>query len=207
MKGFMNSIPTIIVQEKNKLFTPDPWIVLLEIALDANTNLYFCSNNEDVVFCGRTYTAFPFQIDQAKQTSKGEIPTVSLRVCNVTRLIHGYLESLDGAVGPRVTVKVVNAGHLSEDYTELDMTFSVLSTQADSEWVTFSLGSISPLRNRFPLYRFTALHCNWDFKGFECAYAGAETDCDRTWERCQALGNTPRFGGYPGLNLIGWRMI
>jgi lambda family phage minor tail protein L len=203
----MKSIPTVVVQEKNKLFTPDPWIVLLEIALDASTTLYFCSNNENVTFGGRLYTAFPFRIEQTKQTSRGEIPTVELRVCNVTRLIHSYLEALDGAVGAQVTVKVVNAGHLTADYTELDMTFSVLATQADAEWITFTLGSISPLRARFPQCRFTALHCNWDFKGFECAYAGAATDCDRTWTRCQALGNAPRFGGYPGLNQIGWRMI
>ncbi|MEN6439767.1 MAG: hypothetical protein ABFD97_14425 [Syntrophobacter sp.] len=203
----MKTLPSVIVREKNKLYTPDPWIALLEIRLSASTRLYFCSNNEDVVFGGQTYTAFPFYLEPTRLSSKGEIPTISLKVCNVTQLIHSYLEELGGAVGAEVVIRVINAGYLSEDYSELDMTFSVLSTQADAEWITFSLGSASPLRRRFPPCRFIALHCNWEFKGLECAYAGAETECDRTFKRCTALGNTGRFGGHPGLNLKGWRMV
>ncbi len=203
----MKALPTTIVREKNKLYTPDPWIVLLHITLSAGVHLYFCSNNEDVTFNGQVYTAFPFFLDAAKQTSKGEIPTISLKVCNVTQLIHSYLEQLDGAVGAEVQIQVVNCGHLSEDFTELDMTFSVLSTEADAEWITFNLGAASPLRRRYPAYRFIALHCNWDFKSFECGYSGAETQCNRTFKRCDALNNTARFGGYRGLNLKGWRMV
>jgi hypothetical protein len=38
--------------------------------------------------------------------------------------------------------------------------------------------------------------CRWKvFKGTECAYSGAETWCDRTYARCNALGNTANFGG------------
>lgn len=203
----MKTLPTVLVREKNKLYTPDPWIVLLEITLDPETKLFFCSNNEDVSFAGQSYTAFPFYLEPTKQSSKGEIPTISLRVCNVTQLIHSYLEDLAGGVGAGVTVKVVNAGHLSENYSELDMTFSILATQADAEWITFTLGSASPLRRRFPLYRHIALHCNWEFGGVECAYDGGENLCDRTYKRCQEIGNAHRFGGYPGLNLRGWRLV
>jgi hypothetical protein len=38
--------------------------------------------------------------------------------------------------------------------------------------------------------------CRWKkFKGTECGYSGAATWCDRTYTRCQALGNTANFGG------------
>ena len=203
----MKTLPTVLVREKNKLYTPDPWILLLAVTLSPDITLYFCSNSEDVTFAGQVYTAFPFYLEPTKQTSKGEIPTVSLRVCNVTQLVHSYLEDLDGAVGAEVLVSVVSAAHLDEDYSELAMTFTVLSSQADEEWITFTLGSASPLRKRFPLYRYIALHCNWEFKGFECAYAGGETECDRTFKRCKDIGKTSRFGGHPGLNLTGWRIV
>ncbi|MFZ2447488.1 MAG: hypothetical protein WAW37_14125 [Syntrophobacteraceae bacterium] len=203
----MKTLPTVLVREKNKLYTPDPWLVLLEISLASGTKFHFCSNSKDVTFAGQVYIAFPFYLEPTRQASKGEIPTVSLRVCNVTQLIHSYLEDLGGAVGAEVTVRVVSAAHLSENYSELEMVFSVLSTEADAEWITFSLGSASPLRKRFPQHRHIALHCNWEFRGFECAYAGAETECDRTFKRCEQIGNTARFGGYPGLNLKGWRMV
>ncbi|MCE5335650.1 MAG: DUF1833 family protein [Desulfobacteraceae bacterium] len=202
----MKILPSIIVRGKNMLYTPFPWIALLEISLSESVQLYFCSNNEDVTFGGRVYTAFPFSLEAARQTSKGEIPTLPLKVCNVDRIIHSYLEQLDGAVGAEVVIRVVNSAHLAEDFSELDMTFSVLSTEADAEWVTFNLGAPSPLRQRFPRYRYIAMHCNWEFKSVECAYAGAETTCDRTFKRCDALANTRRFGGYHGLNLKGWRL-
>lgn len=203
----MIPLPAVLVREKNKLYTPDPWLVLLEIALDADTRLYFCSNNEDILFAGQTYTAFPFYLEPTKQSSKAELPTVSLKVCNVTQLIHAYLEDLDGAIGAKVTVRVVNAGHLSENYSELEMTFNVVASQAEADWITFTLGAASPLRKRFPQHRYIALHCNWEFKGFECAYGGIETTCDRTLKRCKQLGNSARFGGYPGLNQKGWRIV
>ena len=39
--------------------------------------------------------------------------------------------------------------------------------------------------------------CRWKaFKGTECQYAGAEIWCDRSYTRCQVLGNTDNFGGF-----------
>ena len=39
--------------------------------------------------------------------------------------------------------------------------------------------------------------CRWKvFKGTECAYAGAESWCDRSYTRCEALLNTAYFGGF-----------
>lgn len=37
--------------------------------------------------------------------------------------------------------------------------------------------------------------CPWPFGGIECTYAGDETWCDQTHDRCAALGNTDNFGG------------
>ncbi len=39
--------------------------------------------------------------------------------------------------------------------------------------------------------------CCWRFKDPEtCKYSGAETWCDKTYERCLELGNTSRFRGF-----------
>jgi len=38
--------------------------------------------------------------------------------------------------------------------------------------------------------------CRWKiFKGTECAYAGGQSWCDRTYDRCVALSNAANFGG------------
>lgn len=201
----MKTLPSVLVTEKNKLFTSSVWIVLLDIHL--NSTIYrFCSNNENVTFDGETYICFPFDLEPFTENSEGEIPSVILRVSNVTQLIHSYLEELDGAVGATVIVRVVNSQYLSENYSELEYTFSILSVSANSEWLTFTLGAENPLRRRFPPYRFIANHCHWDFKSVECGYSGSETVCDRSYERCSVLGNVVRFGGYRGLSDKSWKI-
>jgi len=45
--------------------------------------------------------------------------------------------------------------------------------------------------------------CRWKiFKGTECGYAGAETECDRSYARCDELSNTDNFGGFRWLPSI-----
>ena len=203
----MKTLPSVLVTEKNKLASANPWIVLLDIALDESTTFRFCSDNSDVTFSGQTYTAFPFDLEPVESSSKGEIPSISLRVSNVTQLVHSYLEQLNGAVGSTVKVRVVNAAYLSENYAELEMDFSVQSVSATDEWLTFSLGAENPLRRRFPPHRYIAKHCKWNFKSIECGYSGVSTTCDRSWEQCNTRGNTKRFGGYVGLSEKGWKIV
>lgn len=42
--------------------------------------------------------------------------------------------------------------------------------------------------------------CPHRFKGHRCKYSGAETDCDKTIQRCAELGNTVNHGGFPFLS-------
>lgn len=205
----MKDLPIALIFEKNRLASASPWLILLEITLtdEGTTKLRFARNTEDVVFNGETYKAFPFEIEPTKQSSKGEIPTVTLRVSNITRLIQPYLEELDGGVGSAVKVTVVNVDHLKENYSELEMTFDVLACQSTAQWITFTLGAPNPLRQRFPLNQFIALHCRWRFKGVECGYSGAETACSRTLKRCRELDNSARFGGFAGMRTGAVRVV
>jgi len=44
--------------------------------------------------------------------------------------------------------------------------------------------------------RLQSASCSWvEFKGDECRYSGAETECNRSYARCSALNNTANFGG------------
>jgi hypothetical protein len=43
--------------------------------------------------------------------------------------------------------------------------------------------------------RLPTPNCPWSFKGSECAYAGAETWCDKSPDRCSELDNYSNFGG------------
>jgi len=193
----MKSLSEALIREKNRLATPSVWIILLEITLTDSTTLRLARNTEDITFDGDVYTAFPFEIDSIGQHSKGEIPTVRLKISNITQLMQPYLEELEGGIGSTVKIIVVNSAHLSEDYSELEMTFDVIACNSTAQWVTFTLGAPNPLRQRFPLNQYIAMHCRWRVNSIECGLSG-ET-CNRTLKRCRELGNSVRFGGFVGM--------
>lgn len=169
----MRNMPANIVIEKNRMSTAAAWLILLEITLTDTPATVFrlVRNNENIIFEGNEYTAFNFEIDPTEQSSEGRISTTVLRVSNITRLIESNLQTLNGGAGSNVKVTVVNSELLSEDYSDQEFNFSVLETSTSSKWVEFRLGAPSPLRQRFPLNRYLALHCRWRFENIECSYA------------------------------------
>jgi len=170
----MKSLPASLILEKNKLASPNPWLVLLTITLTDSTILRFVRNTKDVTYKGNVYTAFPFEITPAKQDNRGEIPTVTLTVSNVTQLLEPYLDEQDGGVGASVVITVINAAHLDEDYAELEMAFDVLACYSTAESVVFTLGAPNPLRQQFPLRMYLAQHCGFVYEGAECGYVGKD---------------------------------
>ena len=202
----MKALPENLIAEKNLMHSPEPWLILLEITLTDLTVFRLVKNTEDITYNGNTWTAFPFKLSPVESNSDGQIPQVTLNVCNITRLLTPYLESLDGGIDSTVKVIVVNNGLLDEDYSDLELEFSVMGCDVDAYWVTWTLGMVNPLNRRFPLYRFLANHCNWIFGGAECGYAGAATTCNRSFDDCVARANTANFGGFLGMQSDGIRI-
>jgi len=203
----MINLPANLILEKNKLDGQAPWLVTLDIVMPNSDQYFLVRNNEDITFNTQLYTAVPFELDIYTQDGTGEIPSINLTISNVHRVFQSYLEAYDGALAATVKVRVINMDNLTESYTELELDFDIMSSSATSESIVFVLGAPNPLRRRFPLHRFIAMHCNWQFLSVECAYGGADLTCDRTFTACTAKSNTPRFGGYPGLNRIGVRLV
>jgi lambda family phage minor tail protein L len=210
-------VPAALITEKNKISNTSPWLILLDIVLTGSVTLRLTSNLTLVSFGGNDYSPFPMQIQHVSQSISGDIPEINIAVSNADRVIQGYIEALDGAVDCEVVMYIVHQGNLAADYADLTRNFKILSTVCTNEWITFSLGLMSPTYMRFPLFRTMGSHCNWLFKGAECGYAGLTDSCDHTLKTCQdlqghvtvdgvRLGATP-FGGFPGLNSAGVKFV
>ena len=128
----MLSVSAISKAEKNKLSTDSCLLVLLEIRL--KSTVYICYNNEDVVWKGQLYQAFPFQIGETSEDSDGSDPNVSLKVSNVSQGLQWYVEDSGGGVGTEVILRVVNSKNLSGN-ADLEETYSVQYCKEDEEWV------------------------------------------------------------------------
>lgn len=195
----MLNLPLALRQEKNKLVSTAPWLVLLDVTLPDTSHIRLARNTDDVVFGGNTYSAFAFEIGELSNAGDSRITGISVRVANPSRALQPYIEQYDGLIGCAVTLSVVHAGNLAADHSDLQLAYNVVAAAPDADWIDFTLGAVNPLRRRFPLLMAAPRSCQWIFKGAECAYAGAATACNRTLDDCSTLVNTARFGGRPGI--------
>ena len=203
----MNNLSLPLIIEKNKLNSTSSWLILLEVKLTDGTNIFIANNNEIVTFKGNDYYPFPLQLDTAEFNSSGEIPTFNLSISNVTHVLQGYIEDLKGGVRSTVIIHLVSTEHLSEDFSSLDLEYTIMQTDCSSQAVTFALGAANPLRRAFSPYRFIRNHCNWVYKSAECGYTDYLTTCKRNYDDCVAHSNAPRYGGFMGLDSKGFRLV
>ena len=196
----MLSISAISKAEKNKLSTDSAFLILLEIRLQ-NT-VYICYNNEDVVWKGHIYQAFPFELGETSEESDGSDPNVSLKVSNVAQGLQWHVEDSGGGVGTQVILRVVNSKNLNGN-ADLEEYYTVLSCKIDEQWIDFTLGNEYSARTRRPLDRYMKNNCPFVYKGIRCAYRGNLEDCKHTLADCRAHKNSKRFGGFPGIDQKG----
>ena len=200
-------LPPSLITEKNLLESDSPALAILEIDMpELAQPLRLVANDVDITWNSHTWTAFPFEIDNVGEPSRGELPSVAIRVSNVSRAIQGYLELADGGIDAKVKIRVINGGDLSELTPYIELDFIVSSTSVDEEWVSFGLTSTDTWSRAFPRTKVLKNACSYTFKGLHCGYAGAETECNRTLTRCRALNNSERFGGFPGVGVRGVRL-
>jgi lambda family phage minor tail protein L len=181
--------------EKNKISTDSVWLVLLEIQL--TTPIYLVRNTENIVWNNIEWLAFPFQIGDINDDGK-EDPSVTIKVSNISRQVGVIVSDAGGGGGTLVVLRVVNSAFLDEAAV-VEETFQVTKTNIDANWVTFTIGIPIDMQRRFPMRTVLKNFCPYKFKDIECGYAGTEIVCNKTLTRCQALSNSARYGGKPGL--------
>jgi lambda family phage minor tail protein L len=197
----MRTLSTAALIEINKLATDSASIVLLEIGLTPIIRL--AGNNEDITWNSQTWQAFPFELDTVGETGKGEIPAVVVRVSNVTGEIQRLLESVNGASGTAVTLRVINTAASTSTGCELELSFVVESSTYDEQWLTFRLSGGNCLTRRVPRRRYLRNFCPFTYGGVECGVSSGTVStyptCNKTFANCVTRSNSSRFGGYPWL--------
>ncbi len=203
----MKNLPLELRTAKNKPFGSDAWALLLDVTVTEDLHRRLACNNQEVTFEGNVYAPSPIRIDPLKQSSKGEIPTLSLKAPRIAPIIRTILRQYKGFVGCRVRLVIVYLGQLQVDYSQLETLMTIIDTHAHDDWVIFRLGPFNPKRMKFPPHTLKANHCNWRLGRAECGLSLSGETCARTREECARLSNSHYFGGHPGLNPKGWRQV
>ncbi|HSW39594.1 MAG TPA: hypothetical protein VLL97_08905 [Acidobacteriota bacterium] len=216
-------LSAIAVEEKNKLATDSAWLIFLEIIIPGEAqSLYLARNNENIVWDGHTWIAFPFDVEQIKEGAN-EVPQTVLRVSNVSlymrRIVRAYDYFIKTSGLRLIETKfyILNTDAIAADANcepEDVYVFQISHVTVDALWVTFTLSAMNPYKRRFPQHRVMKDGCRFVFKGQLCGYTGNETECDRTLKRCRELtridpatglevSQSERFGAFPGVGLGG----
>jgi lambda family phage minor tail protein L len=217
----MLSLSLASALQKHQIAGTAPWFVLLDVFPnkdDMSVVLRVARNTDDVIWKGNTYVAFNFDIPSIEENSNGQLPNVTLQVSNVSRAVQGQLEPYSGGIGATVVLSVVQSADLAGDPVQ-QFTWTILEASATEEWVTFTLGAPNPMRRAFPNGQYVKNHCMWryntpalqavaDPSGSQCGYLGPLATCDLTLNGtngCRVHSNQARFGGYPGVDSVGFR--
>lgn len=211
--------------EKNKLVSDGAFLILLEIKLTTGEYIRLVRNTEDIKWRvigadehGTAYdlwTAFPFTVDTVSEDSKGELPTVSVKVSNVTGALQYYLENGSGGVGCTVGLYIINSKDAQTDLPAMVYEiYEVTSVNVNANWVSFNLGAGYPQMARRPERRILKNFCPFKYGGIECGLPASVKltypTCDKSLANCRERQYNPaqgrfeiRFGGEPTIPIGG----
>lgn len=163
-------LPSVLKYLKNEIASIYPWLFLLDVTTPDGRLYYFVHNKEDIVFQGKTYVRFPFQIELPEINSEGAVPSWNIKVNNTSRILEKTLQETRGMTDSIVLLRIVNAAYLAEDYVDLETELKVLEAYSDYTWITWRCGGRNLFRDLFPLYRYLATYCTHKFRWHECYY-------------------------------------
>lgn len=193
-------LSTLAKIAKNDIASDTPFVVLLALKLKGDDeSIYICHNNEDVMWNGQLWQAFPFELGEVKEDGTGSLPSIDLSVDNTGRALDYYLNQGDGGVQSTVILRVVIPSDEVPGVAEIEEIFSVEDTTVTEQYIKFSLGNAYPASSRRPVGVYKKNACPYKYKGVECACTSELTDCDHTLTACRARGNSKRFGGFAGI--------
>ncbi len=195
----MIQLTAAFVAEKNKLTNKPIFLYEVEDFDGLDNSLCFAAYEDDITFNGKTYLKFPVVHESTSENTTGEVDTVVVRVANVSQYIQNKLESYD-LRGKKAIITQVFANLLNDSLNKVEQIFYIDSYTATAEVAEFSCSSkFDLMKLELPARKFWRTFCTWKFKSTQCGYSGDQTTCNKTFQRCKALANEERFGGFPSI--------
>ena len=179
-------------------------IYLYSILYNENTNSYkrYTSWPGGIEYDGIQYNHYPITHAPFKEDISGKIQKSNISLSNVNREVQALLDDNDGLRNKKITITQVWFEHIGDASAFISDTYYISDSVITELKAVLSIASpLDVLNIRLPRRSLTRVFCRFRFKGDECAYAGTETNCNKTLQRCRELENVHRFGGFPATPL------
>lgn len=203
----MLTVSQNVMDHKNALSSSDPILYCLELIVPSMVEtIKIVNNNEDIIWNGSTWQAFPFKMESdLTEQSSGEVQQASISIANASRTMQMYLMQYDTwlKLNPHqpITVKIhiVSTADLLNISPIRTFEFKVKDFSTNAYAVKLNLAQDNIYLKRFPPNRITR-RCRWKFGSIECGYTPAPGEtCDKSLTACRTFNNSTRFGGFPSV--------
>jgi phage-related protein len=194
-------LPQPVVEQSEK--EENRAIELYEVETDNGYIRHAANNTEDIVFNGYTYVAAAISRTEVETNMESEVEETNVTIQNVTREFSSYVANGGKINGYFCRILTVFRDAL-DDPLNYSVTFEgeIDGGSLDSKSFSFRVRAYNGTYGIKVPRRKCGPNCEYDFKSEWCGYAGAEMVCDRSFERCKALGNSENFGGFLGVPRI-----
>ena len=187
MRSFAQSITDELKKEIFKV------ILLVEFQFDSTIRYTEC--DVPLYSAGERYDPAPLTVGNIQTNASMAVDSIELEIANVNLAFSAILLNEDVCNKP----VLLSFGCINQDYGIIaaEELFRGIVTQ----WQLTEQKATIRIANEFILWNKKALrtaqaNCRWAFKGDECGYSGAETWCDKSYNRCCEL--------FPGPYLVAW---
>jgi phage-related protein len=204
----MIALSNTAILEKNYIFSKEVWIPLLTLSNKSKSVVYrICPHTTNITFNGNTFYYFPCKVEDFTESKDGSIPSTTIKVSNVERIIGGWIDQdPDLGVAWDIQVEMILTSTYESGIAEYTYDFVSTSASVNDEEVTLTCGIRNPMRVAFPPHRMFTDTCPHRFKGVVCGYSGTDTSCGKTLADCREKfsGGTIPFGGFPAISSSGF---
>jgi len=177
---------------------------LLKIELDGGS-VYILDNEtlESIEYNGETYLGAPLNHGTITNDDNSTVNKLEIELSNVSLAISGIIANrgdvITGAFAVLTLVFLnVNTNEIITGTQKVLYSGRCNNISLDFEKAEMSIESeLGGYDKLAPVIKYRPTCQVRRFKDCRCGYAGSEKSCDRTFARCQQLGNTSNFRGFP----------
>lgn len=202
----MINLSSAVIEQKNDLSSTESILILLELDIPSlSEKIKLVRNNEDVLWNGSNWQSFPFDLDEISEASAGEIPQLSIRIANASRVIEKYLTDYDQWLKLNfhkqiiATIYLIATSDIANNSPIKSYEFEVSSFYTNAREAVFNLTQKNIYAMQFPNNRITR-KCRFKFGSVECGLNVLDgQSCNKTLSDCRRFNNSIRFGGFPSV--------
>ncbi|OPY78296.1 MAG: hypothetical protein A4E65_02319 [Syntrophorhabdus sp. PtaU1.Bin153] len=169
------------------------------LELEFTTTYYYTDRDIPVHYDGHHYEPLGFSFTDIAYSGSMAVDSVTVDIVNLDRVFSGIILNEDvrnKTANIHFGVTLRTNGRISSTIVEPVFVGKIAGWKIEGDKkCSLTIANEMILWNKKTLRTHPA-NCPWTFKGTECAYAGAVTTCDKSWDACVAMVNEANYGGF-----------